>query len=354
MKSSRLVKLVRNPNLVGYWRGSEFIVEEFVRRRRISTAPSVIELLHLFERPRTVRSASRALSPYTASSVEKEIRALQRWGLLVPVSESRVRSDISTAWKDSFAAAYYHFSTRDVPYTIDPAEELGYFQQKASEEPQPSSYKNYPRADRVSLARRRQSAGLRSLSSTLLRRRTAREFSKSPVSFSQFSSLIRGTWSQTGVLDGGVLGECILKTSPSAGARHPTECYALTWNIDGLAPGLYHYSVQHDCFERLRRGDFRKDAASMAGGQAWICDAAFLCVMTSVTERVFWRYSSADAYRLFFLDAGHLAQTFVLFATALGLGSFTTAALNETLIEKLLGLDGVREFPVYLCGAGVL
>ena len=75
--------------------------------------------------------------------------------------------------------------------------------------------------------------------------------------------------------------------------------------------------------------------------------------MTAVADRLFWKYTSDDSYRLFFLDAGHLAQTFTLLATARGMGAFTTASMKESRIEKLLGLDGVREFPVYLCGAGI-
>ena len=75
--------------------------------------------------------------------------------------------------------------------------------------------------------------------------------------------------------------------------------------------------------------------------------------MTAVPQRLFWKYPSAGAYRLLFLDAGHLAQTFCLLATALGLGPFTTAAIRHSRIEKLLGLDGIGEFPIYVCGAGV-
>jgi hypothetical protein len=41
-----------------------------------------------------------------------------------------------------------------------------------------------------------------------------------------------------------------------------------------------------------------------------------------------------------------------LLATARGHGPFTTAAIQDTFLEKLIGLDGVKEFPVYLCGAG--
>jgi SagB-type dehydrogenase family enzyme len=90
-----------------------------------------------------------------------------------------------------------------------------------------------------------------------------------------------------------------------------------------------------------------------ASGQAWVGRAAFLCVLTAVVGRSLWKYQDEVTYRTLFLDAGHLAQTFCLLATSRGLGPFTTAAIQDSYIEKLLGLDGASEFPVYLCGAGV-
>ena len=53
------------------------------------------------------------------------------------------------------------------------------------------------------------------------------------------------------------------------------------------------------------------------------------------------------------LDAGHLGQTFSLLATAIALGPFTTGAIQQSKIERLLKIDGVTEFPLYLCGAGI-
>jgi SagB-type dehydrogenase family enzyme len=84
-----------------------------------------------------------------------------------------------------------------------------------------------------------------------------------------------------------------------------------------------------------------------------VARSAFLCIMTAAFERTLWKYGGENAYRTVWLEAGHLAQTFALLATAQGLGAYTTAAMQESRIERLLGLDGVREFPVYLCGAGV-
>src|SRR6202043_2830025 len=104
--------------------------------------------------------------------------------------------------------------------------------------------------------------------------------------------------------------------------------YILAWRVAGLDPGAYHFAVGSNSLELLRLGDLRDDAVRIASGQKWIRDAAFVCVMTAVVDRVYWKYSSADAYRLFFLDAGHLAQTFALLCTDAGLASFSTAAIQ--------------------------
>ena len=152
---------------------------------------------------------------------------------------------------------------------------------------------------------------------------------------------------------GALIDPLLAKTSPSGGGLHPGECYVLAWNVDGLPAGLYHYDIASDELRRLKRGDFRKQAVRAASGQKWVGQGAFLCVMTAVFARTLWKYRSENAYRTVWLDAGHLAQTFCLLATSRGLGPFTTAAIQDSFIEKLIGLDGIREFPVYLCGAGV-
>ena len=75
--------------------------------------------------------------------------------------------------------------------------------------------------------------------------------------------------------------------------------------------------------------------------------------MTAVFPRTMWKYHHARAYRVVLLDAGHLCQTFCLVATWLGLAPFCTAALKDTLIEKDLGIDGIRESVLYVAGVGL-
>lgn len=346
------MRLVRSPNVVAYWRGPRFCLEEFVRRRRIAAAPLAVELLDEFSRPRTIPSVAHGFRTYTPASVEREIRKLAGLGFLVPAAGRAARRDVAVEWRDSLPAAYLHFAGRDVSYVTDPRAHLRYVRRRLAEERQPALFKSYPGRPRVALPD--SGGGHRmSLERALEIRRTVRDFIRRAVPFSDFADVIRGTWGRTGWIDAGPLGRLLARSSPSAGARHPIECYVLAWSVEGLEPGLYHYNVRGNFLELLRREDLRAEAVRMAAAQGWIRRAAFLCVMTAVARRLFWKYSSEEAYRLFFLDAGHLAQTFALLAAARGLGPFTTAAMRESRIEALLGLDGVSEFPVYLCGAGI-
>jgi hypothetical protein len=76
-------------------------------------------------------------------------------------------------------------------------------------------------------------------------------------------------------------------------------------------------------------------------------------LMTSVFERVQWRYPYARAYRAIMAEAGHLCQTFCLVSTWLGLAPFCTMALADSRIERDLAIDGVSESVIYAAGVGI-
>ena len=88
-------------------------------------------------------------------------------------------------------------------------------------------------------------------------------------------------------------------------------------------------------------------------GQSHVARACAVCFMTAIFPRSMYKYRSARAYRIVTLETGHLAQTFCLVATWLGLAPFTTAAVADTAIESALGLDGVNESMMYVAGVGM-
>jgi SagB-type dehydrogenase family enzyme len=147
-------------------------------------------------------------------------------------------------------------------------------------------------------------------------------------------------------------GPLALKTSPSGGARHSLEAYVWVRRVDQVPSGLYHYRPGGHAITRL------EDRAEPGSVTAWLPaqpgyeDAAIVVALSSELARVAWRYRSARAYRVVLIECGHLAQTFCLVATALGLAPFCTAALADTVIEGDLGLDGRTQPAMYVVGAG--
>jgi SagB-type dehydrogenase family enzyme len=291
---------------------------------------------------------------YDKASVLRGIRHLRRLRFLLPAGDALRRQSRLAVWKGNLASAFYHVASRDKPYLESEAAIDLYVRTHVATQPRPRRYRHYAGVPRVRLPRcAERPADAAALERVLDARRTVRDFSREPVPLPDLAAVVRGTWGETGWLDGGPLGRLTAKTSPSAGGLHPIECYVFVWNVRDLPRGLYHYDVREDELRRLKSGDLRREAVRTACGQQWIGKAAFLCVMTAVFTRTLWKYAFEAAYRVLWLDAGHLCQTFDLLATARGLGAFQTAAVQESFVEGLIGLDGVKEFPLYLCGAGV-
>lgn len=145
------------------------------------------------------------------------------------------------------------------------------------------------------------------------------------------------------------------KNVPSAGGLHPIEAYVVAQSVDGLEPGLYHY---HPVAHELARTPSQPDALPsfvlrLLAGQRWFADAHVLVILVCRFERNFWKYQNhVKAYRAITLDAGHISQAIYTEATANGLGAFVTAAINESEVENLLGLEPMADGPVAVCGVG--
>jgi SagB-type dehydrogenase family enzyme len=345
-----LPRIARHPDLLVWWNTDGPVIRNLESGLTLSGDPGAVATLAFFDRPREAREAAKSMPFHYEAHAAGRVRLLRRLGFLIPEAEARRKRSRIATWRENVASAFHQAASRDLRYlsTGRAAERLA---REIASHRRPALFKRYRTATRVVLPPvARAGPGLED---TLRMRRTVREFRRRPVSLGDLAAVVGGTFGRTGCHDGGAFGSLLTKTSPSAGSLHPIECYVIAWNVRGLDPGLYHFDVGAAELRRLRRGRFRAGAVRAASGQTWVGRAAFLCVMTAVVGRSLWKYRDEVTYRTLFLDAGHLAQTFCLLATARGLGPFTTAAIQDTFIEEILGLDGSSEFPVYLCGAGV-
>jgi len=340
----------RAPHLMVYWDG-RLTFHNYATGQRAEAEPLACAILSCFDRWRTTQALFARLKDYTPESLLVAVRQLQRCGLLQAALRPPARSaGALDSWKDwNPAAGFFHFSTKDLKYKVDPEEEARHFRLRARRFPIPSSVKRYPRAPQVILPPARLDG---EFAGVLLKRRTWRRFSRRPLSLDQLSTLLR--------LTGGVqrwirvphLGRLAMKTSPSGGARHPLELYVVALRVRGLERGIYHYAADRHRLERLRRGASSREVVRWLAGQRWFGGAAALVLMTAVLPRSQWKYQFARAYRVLLADAGHLCQTFCLAATWLGLAPFCTMALADSRIVRALGIDGVDEAILYAAGVG--
>jgi len=346
------LKMRRSPNVVMYFRRGHLIVENYITRLTFQVDLNAVTLLSYFSGWRTASEVSRSLMGYTRKSVLRSVQNLKERGLLITKDsdEAKLEDKFGEEWLWPIASRFYHFSTKiDDPHNT-PKEVMKYYSRFLKGRKQPSIYKSYPRRPKVNLSRK--SSREAPLFGALRSRHSMREFSGKPISFNELSRLAYYTWGRISYYETREFGKLLHKTSPSAGARHPIETYAIVNNVKSIEPGIYHYSVKNHSLELLKAGDFRERCVELTAGHAWTKNASALFIMTAVVARTAWKYRAPRVYRAFLLDAGHLSQSFLLVATALGLGGFCLGTICDKLIEKELDLDGISETVLFVVGVG--
>ncbi len=339
----------RSPHVISYWTHGRLVFHNYASGERVAGTALTIGLLDYFSDwlPLDQLLARSTLSrDQLRQALSQLVRATLVQQSSRPVHPSERRMEQWADWNP--AAGFFHFSTKDVPYSPDEAGRRQFLLHRVASRPIPPSAKAYRGYPVVGLPAVRSGDPF---SRVLLSRRTWRSFGRRLVRLSQVSSLMRLTFGAQKLIDLGAVGSAMLRTSPSAGARNPIEAYVVARRVADLAPGVYHYSPFEHRLVRLKRGA-RAAIARYLPGQPWYRDASMLVLMTAVFARTDWKYPYARAYRAVLLEAGHFCQTFCLTATALGLAPFCTAALADSVIERDLGIDGVTESVIYACGVG--
>ena len=191
-------------------------------------------------------------------------------------------------------------------------------------------------------------AGAIDLTAAIERRRSVREYSEQPLTLAELSYLL---WCSQGVRS--VRGEyCTLRTVPSAGARHALETFLVIHRVEGLPAGLYRFLAVNHALVKLREGPGLADEL-VAGcwGQGFVGEGAAAFLWAADAARMTWRYKQRG-YRYLHLDAGHVCQNLYLAAEAVGCGVCAVAAFDDEAMNHLLGLDGEKQFVIYLAAAG--
>jgi len=179
-------------------------------------------------------------------------------------------------------------------------------------------------------------------------RRSVRRYARRPLTMGELSFLL---WCSQGAkaASGRV---AMLRTVPSAGARHAFETYLLANNVDGLTPGLYRFlALEHRLLEVDLSPDLADRMVEACWRQQFVKTSAATFIWSAVVYRMAWRYGERG-YRYLHLDAGHVCQNLYLAAEAVGCGVCAIAAFNDEAMNELLELDGEQQLVIYLATVG--
>jgi SagB-type dehydrogenase family enzyme len=129
------------------------------------------------------------------------------------------------------------------------------------------------------------------------------------------------------------------KTSPSGGNIHPIEAFVLVHNVSGILPGVYYYNPDlHSLHSIDSKVPSYKDLSYILNDQYFCSNSSFSIFYICRFEKIWWKYPHSRSYKFSHVDAGAIAQTAQLAATALDMNFWQTGAFRDTMIDELLNL----------------
>jgi SagB-type dehydrogenase family enzyme len=340
----------RSRHLVCYWTATGPVVHNYASAMQVEATELMWLLLDACADWRSARELRRGVAHGLPADVSRELFEAMVTATLFEASDQprnrcEERMDGWSEWNP--AAGFFHTASRQCAWG-DQAPFGGKLSAKHAVDPMPPSIR-MPPSERVPLPVTEQPDPF---DDVLLARRTWRQFGSEAVDRAAFARILQRTSGVTHWLEIPGLGEVPLTTSPSGGARHPIETYVAVRHVRDVRPGIYRYAPDRHELDVVPTAPRDLELGELFPQQPWLGDAAFAVFFAAVFERTQWRYEFPLAYRAVLLEAGHVCQTFLLAATALGLAPFSTMAIDVPRLETLLGLDGISEAVLYAGGAG--
>lgn len=179
-------------------------------------------------------------------------------------------------------------------------------------------------------------------------RQSRRSYTADSITKEELSYLL---WATQGVNQVVGNGHTLMKTVPSAGARHPIETYVFVNYVEELEVGLYRYlGMEHKLLPlNIEEGlvyDIHKGTY-----EQYVLESAVVFIWTSIPYRAEWRYGPL-AHKMIAQDSGHICQNLYIACESIGIGTCAIGAYNQKILDQILDLDGEEEFTIYVATVG--
>jgi SagB-type dehydrogenase family enzyme len=338
--------------------GEHWLAENLLSRRRFRISRWAAAALVAACYPQEPGELTARLTEISGSPTgwETLVASLTERELIVP--EETLTSDPDLAWvvrlrrewssRGWHEAADYHVLSFDYP-CIDYSEARAYrydqdlMRSYQGHEPDNDRFKlDYVSASGIPLPEPR----------TDMSKGTAQDVWVTPaapgtVDFDELTNIISLAFGAIGFLDPVTDAAPLLRrTSPSGGARHPSEGYVIILDVPGMEPGWYHVTMRPFSLRRLPGRPVDPVELRPLFPQTlerFPLKARCLIVLTCRFERNMYRYREPRTFRTVHMDAGHIAGTIKIAARARGLTAGISPCDRAEAIESAIGIDGMAE-----------
>ncbi|HYB07237.1 MAG TPA: SagB/ThcOx family dehydrogenase [Nitrososphaerales archaeon] len=198
-----------------------------------------------------------------------------------------------------------------------------------------------------SIALPKPKVGGMSAEEAIRRRRSVREYLRTPITLDQLSQIL---WAAQGITDA----QNGHRAAPSPGAKYTLELYVFTRErgVTGLPAGLYHYEPDAHSITRVKTGDHTPALQSAAGDQEQVGTAAVIIAITGIFEKAMAKYGERGIqYSL--QESGSAGENIYIESTAIGLGTVMMGSFDDDQVSQLIGTRK-GETPILLMPIGAL
>ncbi len=338
------MRVRRSGSLVILLEGEDLVFHNYLAQSTFLANPQALEIVRAVSDWTDLDALSARFPGYSKGSLQGAISDLATLGALVIEGDEEAEADarFQREWLWGPFAAAFHHATR-VGSFMSEASAVEMLQDRAHFTPSPPLYlTNSDPANDISLPVRNEYG---EPFATMSRRRTHRAFRQAPLSLLEIADCLLFSMAITAVIEDPEVVDLPLKMTPSGGARNPYEAYVAARRVEGLEPGVYHYSAMERTLGRV--GGPPPAFGALLAGQDWADDAAALIFLVANFERTMWKYHDPMAYRVVAVEAGHIGQNIMLTATHHGFLANPTGAMDFEAVEATLGVSGPTKGVLY-------
>lgn len=130
------------------------------------------------------------------------------------------------------------------------------------------------------------------------------------------------------------------------------DFFLVNYSLTGMEPGVYFYDPQFHSIELRRLGDFRSEMEAALIGQPSVRGASATLLFVADFPRYYWRYRHERALRNLYIEAGRLMQYVLLCATAVGLRTNVSPAVDDRAMLSIVNGSDRTQQVLYTCTVG--